>query len=196
MFWSLIALATRELFLRALSLLSSRGCRSAGEQAPHPLLALGRCLVVPHPKMPPLQGSKCLPHQANPSTASTEWFNPQATPVAPVHDGISSLIQIPSTPGRQQAAAAAQICHPPSSPPQSCKRNLPVQSQPCDRSQKLDRFAGQMGALAGRWAPASCTSHRALSPVVRSVFSLAARSGFPKPLRKRGIRKAAGREVK
>lgn len=70
--------------------------------------------------------------------------------------------------------------------PKTAKETSLSRSQRCNRRQKLDQFAVQMGTLAGHSARASCISQRALSPRSLFIFSIAARSGFPKQLRERG----------
>lgn len=85
----------------------------------------------------------------------------------------------------------------PPSPPQNCERSPPLsRSQHREHSGKLERFAVQMGVLAGHSVTASCQPKRALFPVVCSFLAALRDLASQRGSGKRGKRgKDAGRKV-
>lgn len=112
-------------------------------------------------------------------------FDLQTSPVASVPGGISNVIQVSNKPRRRQAAlqagtvgagkraAATGTDLSPTFPPlpKTARETSLPRSQRRQRRRKLARFAVQMGALAGRWASASCIPRRPLPPVVCSSLA-------------------------
>ena len=87
---------------------------------------------------------------------------------------------------RQRAAATVQICHPPSSSPQTCKRNLPVQIPALQSQSKAGPVCCADGSASRAFGRSILHLTTCSFPRSLLIFSIAARSGFPKQLRKRG----------